>query len=398
MAQRELSDWLSSYIEYTKDTEPPLSYHTWIACSAIAGAMQRKCFLRWGHTVLYPNLYIILVGKSGGTRKGTAMSIAVDILKDAQGIDLVADAITSERLIQKMEEINSTFMDSAGVIKPQSAMTCFSEELSVFLGQRDIKFLANLTAFYDSRDDWSYETKTKGEQHIHGVCFNFLGATAPDWMQSMFPQEAIGGGFTSRVIFIYEERKRESVPDEPYDDGHRKLRKQLVHDLNIISNLVLEYEFSPAARKLYIDWYKQADEDNLRGNLAVPDPRFSGYCDRRANHIRKLCMVLTASRSNSGIIEVTDFDRALALLKSAEMKMAKTFSGMGRSAYSETVEMVLDYLIIRKTCTRSELLKRFYMDIDPPTLKVVEEVLTHMKVIKISIDSTKNDYVYRLVE
>ena len=104
MATRQLGDWLTGYLEYTKDTEPPKSFHTWIGLSMIAGALQRKVHTRYGHAVIYPNLYIILVGKSGGARKGTAMKIGKDILKDVQGVELVAESITREKLIVKFEE------------------------------------------------------------------------------------------------------------------------------------------------------------------------------------------------------------------------------------------------------------------------------------------------------
>ncbi|NNK80033.1 MAG: DUF3987 domain-containing protein [Flavobacteriales bacterium] len=341
-------------------------------------------------------MYIILVGKSGGARKGTAMGIGRDIMKDVQGISMVAESITRERLIQKLEESNRPFsIDGSSQMKVQSAMTCFSPELSVFLGQQDIKFLADLTDFYDSADDWKYETKNRGDQHIHGICFNFLGATAPDWLQSMLPKEAIGGGFTSRVVFIFEEAKAQSVPSEPYHDWHIQRREALINDLNIISNLVGEYTFSDEARRAYEQWYVAEDKKYVRGDYPVDDPRFVGYCERRATHVRKLTVIMSASTRNSLIVELDDFTRALELLKSAEVKMAKSFGGLGRSTYSEAVEMILDYLIVTKKCTRKALMRQFYRDIDPATLTVVEEVLTQMDVVKITL-AERGDKIYEL--
>ena len=396
MATRQLGDWLTGYLEYTKDTEPPKSFHTWIGLSMIAGALQRKVYTRYGHAIIYPNLYIILVGKSGGARKGTAMKIGKDVLKDVQGVELVAESITREKLIVKFEEVSRPRLCSDNIMRTQAAMTCFSEELSVFLGQKDIKFLSDLTDFYDSADDWKYETKNRGDQHIQGICFNLLGATAPDWMQSMFPQEAIGGGFTSRVIFVFEERKGKTIPEEVYTDYHVKLRGQLVNDLSIISNLSGEFRRTDSAREEYNKWYVSEEKKMQNGVFAVDDSRFAGYCERRANHIRKLSMVVSASRSNELVIDKIDFDRALDLMTSAEKKMHKVFGGLGRSQYSEAVEMVLDYLLVHKSAKRSEIMRMFYRDIDSNTLKIVEEVLTHMKVVRIHVDPINNEVRYEL--
>jgi hypothetical protein len=80
---RELKDWLESYLDYTENSESPISYHTWCGLSVIAGALQRKVYLRWGlGRVIYPNVYAVLVGASGRTRKGVAIGIAKDFLKN----------------------------------------------------------------------------------------------------------------------------------------------------------------------------------------------------------------------------------------------------------------------------------------------------------------------------
>ena len=208
---RVLNDWLSGYIEYTSGSEPPLSYHTWVGISIIAGALQRRCKLQWGFECIYPNMYVILVGPSGRARKGVALGLGKDILAST-GIAMSSEAITKEALIRAMRGSITNFQGADGIIKFHCSITAFSEELSVFLGQNDIKFLANLTDWYDSKDKWTYETKGSGTDELQGVCFNLLGATAPDWLQSMLPQEAVGGGFTSRVIFIVEDKKGKTVP------------------------------------------------------------------------------------------------------------------------------------------------------------------------------------------
>ncbi len=79
---RTLSDWLDGYLEYTTNTEPPYMYHMWMGISTIASLLQRKCCLEWGTLKFYPNMYIVLVGPPGRTRKGTAMNLAKPFLHE----------------------------------------------------------------------------------------------------------------------------------------------------------------------------------------------------------------------------------------------------------------------------------------------------------------------------
>jgi len=322
------------------------------------------------------------------------MTIGESILKDVS-VSITSEATTREALIRAMSTAMDSFTDAdTGKVKFHCSLTCMSEELSVFLGQNDVKFLSLLTAWYDSRDEWKYETKGSGKDHLSGVCFNLLGATAPDWLRSILPDEAIGGGFTSRVIFVVEEKKGKTVAESHYTKAHEELRKQLVKDLEQIRIISGEYTFDAKANAAYIAWYKEQETLIEKGEPPIDDPRFAGYCERRGTHVRKLSMLLTASRTSKRVIMLSDFERALLVLKAVEVKMSKTFGGLGRAQYSEVTEQVLEYIVACKKVKRSTLMSKFYRDVDPPTLKIIEEVLSQMRVVKVKIDGKDVIYEY----
>lgn len=394
---REVSDWLSGYLQYTFNSEPPLSYHTWCGLSLISAALQRKVRLSWGFEMIYPNLFTVLVGPSGKTRKGIALGIAKSMLMNVSTVAIAAEATTREAVITAMKRAIGNYEDpSDGKIKFHCSLTAFSEELSVFLGQNDIKFLANLTDWYDSKDKWDYETIGRGKDSLQGLCFNLLGATAPDWLQSMLPQEAVGGGFTSRVIFVVEERKGKTVPKHTLTTEERNLEGALTRDLDRINQLSGEFRFDPAGEKAYVEWYEEQDAMLAKGNSPIEDPRFAGYCERRTTHLRKLMMLLSASRGDDLILSALDFERALKVLKSTELKMARTFGGLGQAKYSDVTEKVMNYIKALGSTTRSVLLAKFYRDVDPATLRIIEEVLTQMKVVKITL-LEKGDKLYEWI-
>jgi hypothetical protein len=393
---RELNNWLDAYLEYTRETESPTSYHTWCGLSVIAGALQRKVYLKWGlGQIIYPNLYVVLIGPSGKTRKGVALGIAKDLLKQVPGVTVAPESSSGKQsTILVMKRAGMDFIDpSDGRTRRHCSVTAFSEELSVFLGQGDIAYLSSLTDWYDSKDDWEYETVGRGKDSIKGVCLNLVGGTAPDWIQSMIPHEAVGGGFTSRVIFIVEEVKGKIVPEPTMTEREYQLQEMLVRDLERISKLVGEISMSPNAKRAYVDWYIAQSKSETP---AVDDPRFAGYNERRATHIKKLMLVCCAARDDSLCIEEADFHRSLILLEKAEQKMGRTFGGFGKSRTSDVTEMIKEYIEQVGVSTRKQVLQRFYRDVDAGTMSSIEDTLRQMGFMSVRmIEGNPHDKYYR---
>lgn len=394
---RELSGWLDHYLEYTENSESPTRYHTWCGLSVIAGALQRRVYIKWGlGQVIYPNLYIVLIGASGKTRKGVSIGIAKSFLKQVPGISVAPESSSGKQaLILAMKRALVNFQDpSDGKVKFHCGITAFSEELSVFLGQGDIAYLASLTDWYDSTDDWEYETVGRGKDTLQGVCLNLMGGTAPDWIQSMIPPEAVGGGFTSRVIFVVEEKKKQTVPEHFMTEREKELNGKLMRDLERISKLSGEMKFSPEAKNLYVDWYRTEDAKLQANQPAIDDPRFAGYCERRSTHIRKLMIVCSASRSDELIIRPQDFHKAHDLLLDVEINMHKTFGGFGRAKNSDITETIKNFIQQMGMTTRKALLMKFYRDLTPMELGVIEQTLEQMKLIKIKLLVDSADKLY----
>lgn len=393
---RLLPDWLDGYLEYTKETEPPLSYHIWTALSVISGALQRKVHFNWGHSKIYPNMYVILIGPSGQTRKGEALNIGRGFVDDL-GIPTVSQSIIREALVRSIGNSLNSFSDpDTGKMEWHCSSMCISDELSVFLGQKHIKFLADLTDWYDSRDVWTYETKHQGTDRLMGVCLNLLGATAPDWLPSILPQEAVGGGWTSRTIFVVEEYKGKIIVNPNLVGIDEKLKESLTSDLEQIHLLMGEIKFSDSALDCYIKWYQKQEDGIKNGVFPVPDPRFAGYAARRATHVKKVCMALSASRGDDMTVTLEDFNRGIAILGAAEKKMSRAFGGLGRARFADITNAVLNYIMARKVVRRSEVLRRFMGDVDSWSLEQIEKVLGQMKVVTVTY-TEDGDAEYRFI-
>ena len=396
---RLLSDWLSGYLEYTKNTEPPRSYHLWTGIAVIAATLQRKVHFPWGYEKIYPNQYIVLVGPSGTARKGVAMNCGKPFLEHIQ-VTISPPKITREALIRLMSESVTNFVTKDKDFIFQSPVIVFSKELSVFLGQKNTGLLADLTDIYDSDDTWAYLTKNgeKTKDPITGPCLTILGGTAPDWIPTILPQEAVGGGWTSRVIFVVEEGKGQVVADPNQVPKNKNLEDRLMKDLEKINLLVGEYSFSKEALEAYKDWYIDQEDKLKLGTFHIQDPRFGGYVARRATHMKKIGMALSASRNDSLIVDLKDFQKAKQIIEDTEAKMMKIFSGIGKSDIAEAMNAVLSIVSLRKRIKRSEIMRILYGDIDSWMMEQVQSALVKMKLIEVIILNEENDVIYRYID
>jgi len=330
--------------------------------------------LNYGTLTFYPNLYVVLVGPSGKCRKGTAMKPGMRLLRD-KGIKIASESITREALIRELKESSDSQVDvSTCTPHLHSSLTIFSEELTVFLGYNNQQLMADLCNWYDCGDTWTYRTKNMGTDDIRGVWVNLMGATTPDLLQTTLPRDAIGGGLTSRIIFVYEHKKGKTIADPFLSDKEKELEKMLSLDLDRICLMSGEFKLTEGFLERYIVWYMA--QTNQRGAV-FDDYRFSGYVERRPTHLMKLSMILSASRSNSMIITESDFQRAVEILAITEVKMPHTFSGVGRFEGSDIVHRIMAFIAQTESISFSNLMRAFYQDVDKEGLeKMLDTMMT----------------------
>jgi hypothetical protein len=352
--------------------------------------MKRKLVLHWGTLTVYPNLYVVLVGPSGKCRKGTAMGPGMKFLRDL-GIKVAAESITREALIRELKQSNDTQVDvSTGEMFLHASLTIYSQELTVFLGYNNQALMADLTDWYDCRDAWTYRTKNMGTDEIIGVWVNLIGATTPELLQTTLPRDAIGGGLTSRIIFVFENRKGKVVECPFLTPKERVLERQLVEDLQRISIMSGEFKVTEGFIEAYVTWYRKFSEEPI----PFEDYRFGGYFERRPTHLLKLSMILSVSRGDSREITAADFVRAQKILGMTEEKMSCTFSGVGKSSNAEVIQRAMSIIASSKEIDFNDLMRQFYQDVDKFTLEKIIETLQSMGFCKVDFEGSRRIIKY----
>lgn len=326
---RRYRNWLEAYVLHTRYSESPDSFHFWTGVATIAGALRRRVWIDQRIFQWTPNFYIILVGPPGVAAKSTSIRQGISLLERVPGIRFGPQSMTWQALATALERACEG-VEINGEILPMSCLTIAISELGTFLRADNDELISTLIAMWDGqREVWRRETRTQGDTRIENPWLNIIGCTTPSWIRSNIPQNMIGGGLTSRIVFVYGEKKRQLVPypselvtHESYGDEEANL----VHDLEQISLLGGEYKLSSEALRFGNNWYERLN--TYRPPHMVGD-RYDGYIARKQGHLHKLAMVFAASKRDNLIIEAEDLAEADTCLTDIEYDMQKVFASIG---------------------------------------------------------------------
>jgi hypothetical protein len=363
---RKYKDWLTAYLKYSGHSEAPESFHFWTGISTLAGALRRQVWIDQGYFQWTPNFYIVFVAPPGIVSKSTTANIGMRLLKQLPDIHFGPDAVTWQALTQSLAGSTVEIPYKDGEYLPMSCITIVSSEFGTFLNPNDREMVDVLVSLWDGQlGTWEKATKTQGSDTIVNPWINLVACTTPSWIAGNFPEYMIGGGFTSRCVFVYGEKKRRLVayPGKEIPTNFKQTEADLVHDLEIISNMVGEYQLSPEAEELGTAWYKEHYENP---NPILNDPRLEGYKARKQTHVHKLAIILAASQRDELIISAQDLQRSIDITTQLENEMPQVFSLIGRSAEARFTEQVHTIIrrhqVIDKQVLVTELLKTLSLD------------------------------------
>lgn len=354
---RHHSNWLKAYMAYTRDSESPDDFHFWSGVSTLAGALRRRVWIDMRKFQWTPNFYIILVGPPGIAAKSTSTRVGMRLLELTNAsmdstestIKFGPQSMTWQALTQSLEESQEStkYFDSKGqeCLITNSSLTISIPELGTFFKMEDSSMMDVMVSLWDGQlETWGHKTKSSGNIEIKNPWLNIIGCTTPSWLENNFPEHMIGGGLTSRIVFVYGDAKRHLVP---YPDEvsagpeYYALEKSLVEDLRSITRLVGPYELTAAARQWGRDWYSR-----LWGSRPthMASDRYSGYIARKQTHIHKLAIILAAAKRDQLVIEQEDLMEADQLLLSVEPHMMKVFESVGLVDEAKHVAELVHYV------------------------------------------------------
>ena len=379
---RHLPNWIESYIELMRNTEPAEIFERWTAYSVIAAALRRKVSLQLGRLVYYPNIYVVLVAEPGVARKTQAIKYGVNFLNTIPDIKTCADSSTKEAMTDDLESSAVDDIQIDGTPMRHCSLNIISKEFESFLGQKkeNTRMLTALTDLFDCPDDWSSRTRHGTSNKIIRPWLNLLAATTPDSLASSLPATAIGGGLTSRIMFVWADKKKKSVAIPFMTDAEVKLKEKLEHDLFLISRISGDYAMTQDCLNKWTDWYDHYDEDES-GQRICPEKAFSGWYSRKPTYILKIAMLRAAATTDKLVLEWRHCEEAIRDIQQVETLMSNAFNAVGKSELTAEIESVYQVVKSFKVISEKQLLSLTWKDVAGKFEEVIE-TLTRMGRVK----------------
>ncbi len=349
--------------------------HSWAGVGALAGALRRKVWIDMKRFMWYPSFYIIYVAPPGIVAKSTTADIAMDLLKQVPGIRFGPNAITWQALVTAFAAASESFEypPSSGHYVPMSPLTLVASELGSLINLQDRDMVNLMIELWDGKRSYEKITKMSGNDVVEAPWINLQGCTTPHWIADNMPPATIGGGLSSRCVFIFADQKDKYIAyvDEVVNEGDAALREALIHDLEYISmTLCGPYTLTPAARKWGKEWYewfwKSATE-------RMDDRMIEGYAARKQTHMHKLAMIISASGRDDLVIDAEELQLAGAMLDTIEQDMPRVFSRIGRTETSLQSEKFID--IVKKQLAIPYTQAYKYVHQHFPSFKEFEDIL-----------------------
>jgi Protein of unknown function (DUF3987) len=337
---RKLDNWLDAFIEYGQNGEAPNHVLFWSGASAIAGALQRKCWVSQGDFWWFPNMYVVLVAPPGIIAKTTTTGTAMRMLRKVEGVIFGPSTTTWQALIECLGNA-AVVTTYNGESEETYSLTIHSGELGNLVRPDDNEMMDMLNTMWDC-GSIEKATKAEGLRTIASPFLNLLACTTPSWISGNFPAYMLDGGLVSRIIWVYADEKRQLVAYPSGDTPERReLHRYLIDDLNTIGRCEGEFRLDADALLWGTDWYTRHNRVHAKGK---DDSRLGGWNARKQSHIHKLAMVLSAARDDSRRITLGDLQRAEREVSALEGTLSAIFDRIGRSEASNNSDRLLDFV------------------------------------------------------
>jgi len=305
---------------------------------AIAGALERKVWVKTKGSELYPNLYVVICAPPGIGKTEVTWRVRA-LWADMEEHHVADSSLTKAALIDRLAEatrrVVRTFDPTP--VHTFNSLLIASNELGVLLPAYENEFMNTLTDLYDGKG-YSESRRTRDLKiKVDRPNLNIFAGCTPGYLRETLPPGAWDQGFLSRVIIVYSgEQPLTSLFTEREDDS--KVMKVLLDRLEQIGELFGKFSFTTEAKEFMDSWY-------LGGQPPKPThPRLAHYNTRRAAHLLKLAMVASVSISDKLIIEIEHLHRALDWMVEAEEFMPDIFKSMKTGGDGQTIEDLYHHL------------------------------------------------------
>lgn len=371
--------FIEAVLSYTKASESPRRYYYWSALAAVASVVKSNVYLDKFYYKLYPNIYVLLVGRSG-LRKGPPVNLTRALVSEVNNTRIFAGRVSIQGVISELSKAR-TKKEGGPPQTEASGLLCASEFASFII--QDPSALTILTDLYDGHynPEWSYMLRNSPTEKLTKPCLTLIGASNESHIKDAIPQNAIGGGFVARTFIIYSNKKsginaltvkpKDSIPIE-----------QLYTMLREIGKASGPFKWSEPGRRLYEAWYQQYQE------LEQLEDDTTGTMERLHDHILKTAMLISLSRKVDLVLEYSDIEEAIRACQDFVPGAKRISLGTeGKAPSAPGTAVLLKELLTnsKHEISKPEALAKFWAHFDVFDLDRIAESLFAQKAITITL-------------
>lgn len=187
--------FIDKYRAYASDaTDAVEEFHELSAAIMLSAVIANCIKIPTSHVPIFPNLWGLVIGDSTLTRKTTAMSMAMNIIRDIDdGIELGSEG-SAEGLLVALSN------------RPRKTSIYYKDEVSGFFSAINNKpYMADvpeiLTQLYDSPPSYT-KNLAKGSFTVVEPCFIFFGGGIRDKVYELVTEQYILSGFLPRFLVV----------------------------------------------------------------------------------------------------------------------------------------------------------------------------------------------------
>lgn len=323
-----MPDIIDDFVVYSSGNASPEIFKLWAGISLVAGALERRVWLKTGRGLSFPSLYVFLIAHPGIGKK------VIDEVKylweevtepgtKIKALKVAPDNMTRASFVDSLAASRGMKIPPVGLPFTHHSMAVPQEEWSALFPSYDGAFLNLLTDLWKNKNSHN-ETRRTGSvksAKIDNPTINLLAGYQPALMNVTFPEEAWASGFTRRLMLIYGgEKIHRDLFFEP--EGAAADRGDLLKRLGVLTSLYGQYKWTPEAAKRIKTW------DDAGCPPAPQHPKLEHYNQSRTELALRLMMVAAASRGEFNLLEESDASRAIGWLLEAETLMPNIFQSM----------------------------------------------------------------------
>ena len=370
--------WIQTLLEQTELYEAPRHYYFWSGLAAISAAIKDQLWINRASEKFktYPNIYVLLLAKTGITRKSHPVSLIEQVIVEARCTRVISGRGSIEKILDDLGT-TTTLTDESNsnrrIIKDSSGFI-ISGELSASLINNS-QALTILTNLYDRNYNvgkWTVNLKS-GVKTLNKPTITFLAATNDQHMKSFFEAKDMYGGFLGRTFVVSADAPKRLNALLRHNDNTPDV-KDLSNYLKEISKLNGEMKINDEVITMYENWYEGFYGPVQRGEADVDDK--TGTFSRIGEHTLKVAMLLSLSDGPSLEISKDHMLEAISLCEPFVEISARAVRGIGKSSLAQQTAMIMEYLESKNGfATRINVLQRFQGDIDHNDLTNIQSTL-----------------------